>query len=153
RAPSGLMTETPSPLHENLKALRLERGTAPARPSRRRWIVGGVVALVIVVAVLLRLKGGAPVPVETARVGTVAPDARGQLAVPVLAGSGYVVSADRYISIGVRVPGRIDRYLVEEGSHVKAGDPLVQLDSRDYVAAVARLEATIASARAQAVLK
>jgi multidrug efflux pump subunit AcrA (membrane-fusion protein) len=71
----------------------------------------------------------------------------------VLAGSGYVVSADRYISIGVRVPGRIDRYLVEEGAHVKAGDALVELDARDYKATVARLEATLASAKAQAVLK
>src|SRR5262249_15929628 len=57
------------------------------------------------------------------------------------------------ISIGVRVPGRIDHYLVEEGAHVKAGDALVQLDARDYEAAVARLEAMLASAHAQAVLK
>jgi len=147
------MTDTPSRLSENLKALRLERGTAPAPRSWRRWIVGGIVALAIVIALVARLKGGAPVPVETARVTTVAPDARGLLAVPVLAGSGYVVSADRYVSIGVRVPGRIDRYLVEEGAHVKTGDALVQLDARDYVAAVARLEAAIASARAQAELK
>jgi RND family efflux transporter MFP subunit len=71
----------------------------------------------------------------------------------VLAGSGSVVSADRYISIGVRVPGRIERYLAEEGQHVKAGDPLVELDARDYRAAVERLEALLRSARAQADLK
>ena len=35
---------------------------------------------------------------------------------PVLSGSGYVVTGDRYVSIGVRVPGRIDRYFVEEGA-------------------------------------
>ena len=35
---------------------------------------------------------------------------------PGAVGLGYVVTADRYISIGVRVPGRIDRYLVEEGT-------------------------------------
>jgi RND family efflux transporter MFP subunit len=73
--------------------------------------------------------------------------------VPVLSGAGYVVSADRYISIGVRVPGRIERYLAEEGQHVKEGDPLVQLDDRDYRAAVARLEAQLRSAHAQADLK
>jgi hypothetical protein len=64
--------------------------------------------------------------------------------VPVLSGAGYVVSADRYISIGVRVAGRIDRYLVEEGSRVKTGDPLVQL--RNAVAALGRLPGTCVAA-------
>ncbi len=148
------MAEPTSALRENLQALRLERRTGPSPPSRRRWIVAGVVGLLVVLAIVARLvRGGAPVAVETARAVTVAAQGERKATVPVLAGSGYVVSADRYISIGVRVPGRIDHYLVEEGAHVKAGDALVQLDSRDYVAAVARLEATIASARAQAVLK
>jgi RND family efflux transporter MFP subunit len=148
------MAEPTSALRENLQALRLERRTAPPPPSRRRWIVAGVVALVVVLAIVTRLvRGGAPVAVETARAVSVTAQGERKATVAVLAGSGYVVSADRYISIGVRVPGRIDHYLVEEGAHVKAGDALVQLDARDYVAAVARLEATIASARAQAVLK
>src|SRR5262249_54374451 len=72
---------------------------------------------------------------------------------PVLSGAGYVVSADRYIAIGVRVAGRIDRYMVEEGDHVEAGDPLVQLDAREYEAAVRRAEANLAPARADAPLK
>jgi RND family efflux transporter MFP subunit len=148
------MAEPSSPLRENLQALRLERRTGTPPPSRRRWIVGGVVALVLVLVAVGRfVRGGAPVPVETARAAAVTAAAGGTATVPVLAGSGYVVSADRYISIGVRVPGRIDHYLVEEGAHVKAGDALVQLDARDYQATVARLEATLASARAQAVLK
>ena len=148
------MAESPAPLRDNLRALRLERRDVGRPPTRRRWIVGGV-ALAIIVLVLLGtlLRGGAPVPVETARVATVTAAAGKPAAVAVLAGSGYVVSADRYISIGVRVPGRIDRYLVEEGAHVKAGDALVELDARDYKATVARLEATLASARAQASLK
>jgi RND family efflux transporter MFP subunit len=146
-----MMAESHARLRDNLQALRLERREAGRPPARRRWVVGGVVlALVALVLLASLLRGGAPVPVETARVATVAADAG---TVPVLAGSGYVVSADRYISIGVRVPGRIDRYLVEEGAHVKAGDALVDLDARDYQATVARLEATLASARAQATLK
>jgi RND family efflux transporter MFP subunit len=146
------MAEPSNALRENLRALRLERRAGPPPSSRRRWIVGGVVALVpLVVVVGGIVRGGAPVPVETARAA--AAPAGGAAMVPVLAGSGYVVSADRYISIGVRVPGRIDHYLVEEGAHVKAGDALVQLDARDYQATVARLEATLANARAQAVLK
>src|SRR4029077_17092356 len=71
---------------------------------------------------------------------------------PVLSGAGYVVSADRYISIGTRVSGRIDRYLVEEGSRVTAGDPLVQLDAREYSAAVDRAQANLRLAQAEAAL-
>jgi RND family efflux transporter MFP subunit len=148
------MTDKPAALRANLQALRLDRGTAPPEPSRRRWIVVAVVALACVLAVVVRLvRGGAPVPVETARTVTRAAQEGKPVSVPVLSGSGYVVSADRYISIGVRVPGRIDRYLVEEGAHVKAGDPLVELDARDYQSAVARIDAQLANTRAQAVLK
>ena len=38
-----------------------------------------------------------------------------------LTGSGYVVTGDRYISLGVRVPGRIEAYLVEEGRARREG--------------------------------
>ena len=71
---------------------------------------------------------------------------------PLLSGSGYIVTGDRYVSIGVRVPGRIDRYFVEEGQTVHKGDPLVQLDDRDYRAAVAVIQARQASARADLTL-
>jgi HlyD family secretion protein len=148
------MTDSPTPLRENLKALRLDRGAAPPPQRRRRWTVAAVVGVVVLLAVALRaLRGGAPVPVETAQVVTLAAEGGSRATVPVLSGSGYVVSADRYISIGVRVPGRIDRYLAEEGDHVKAGDALVQLDARDYEASVRRLEATLRSAQAQVTLK
>jgi RND family efflux transporter MFP subunit len=144
----------PTPLRRNLQALRLERTTDQPPPSRRRRVVAGAIVLVAALLALAWLFGGrTPALVEIARVTTVTAKHERGAAVAVLAGSGYVVSADRYISIGVRVPGRIDRYLVEEGAHVKAGDPLVQLDARDYEATVKRLEATVASARAQARLK
>jgi RND family efflux transporter MFP subunit len=61
-----------------------------------------------------------------------------------VSGAGYVVSADRYVAIGVRVAGRIDRYFVEEGDRVEPGQALVQLDPRDYEAAVKRAEASLA---------
>jgi RND family efflux transporter MFP subunit len=70
----------------------------------------------------------------------------------VLSGSGYVVTGEKYVSIGVRVPGRIDAYLVDESDAVKQGQPLVQLDQRDYVAALARARAALDLARANAEL-
>jgi HlyD family secretion protein len=63
-----------------------------------------------------------------------------------------VVTGDRYISLGVRVPGRIEAYLVEEGERVKKGQPLVRLDARPYQASLAEARAGLAEARAQAVL-
>src|SRR5262249_59074043 len=108
-----------------------ERRAAP--PLRRRGvgIVGGV-GVLVGIGVAARRFGGGTAAVEVVaptvvRAGT--PEAAG---LPVLSGAGYVVSGDRYIAIGVTVPGRIDRYLVEEGDHVKAGDTLVQLDAREY---------------------
>jgi RND family efflux transporter MFP subunit len=91
------------------------------------------------------------VPVVEAISVVVTPAGSGE-GVPVLSGAGYVVSADRYISIGVRVAGRIDRYLVEEGDRVRAGDPLVQLDAREYRSAVERASANLALAEAEAKL-
>jgi RND family efflux transporter MFP subunit len=151
------MAETAEELRRSLAALRLER-RAPETPrrSRRRLLllVAGVVAVLLVVLIASRLAGGRPATVEVVRAAPppVAPSG-GQAVVPVLSGAGYVVSADRYISIGVRVAGRIDRYLAEEGDHVQAGDPLVQLDAREYEAAVARAEADLREARATAVLR
>jgi HlyD family secretion protein len=146
------MSETAGKLRENLASLRLERREPPARRRRTRWTVVALVAAFVLVSVVARrvLMGSAPV-VEVAE--ATIPPAGGGEGVPVLSGAGYVVSADRYISIGVRVAGRIDRYLVEEGDRVQAGDPLVQLDPRDYEAAVARAEANLRLARATAELK
>jgi RND family efflux transporter MFP subunit len=86
-----------------------------------------------------------PQPVTVVSATRLAP---GEAPTPLLSGSGYVVTGDRYVSIGVRVPGRIERYFVEEGQRVDEGDPLVALDDRDYRAAAARVEASLALARA-----
>src|SRR5204862_880087 len=115
--------------------------------ARRRWpiVLTALAALVTSVVLARFIRGRTPL-VEVVQ-ATVPTDAGG---VPVLSGAGYVVSADRYIAIGVRVAGRIDRYMVEEGDHVKAGDPLVQLDAREYQAAVERADANLKLARANA---
>jgi RND family efflux transporter MFP subunit len=135
-------------LRGDLASLRIERRAAPAGAARRkrrpRWVVPAVVALVLAVAGYLVL-GGRPQVVSVASATRLAP---GESPAPLLSGSGYVVTGDRYVSIGVRVPGRIERYFVEEGQSVKQGDSLVALDDRDYRAAVQRVEASLALARA-----
>jgi RND family efflux transporter MFP subunit len=100
-------------------------------------------------AIMRHLTGRVPV---VRVVVTQATEPQPNLQRPVLSGSGYIVTGDRYISIGVRVPGRIDRYFVEEGQSVQQDEPLVQLDDRDYRAALERAEAALAVAQAQAEL-
>jgi RND family efflux transporter MFP subunit len=149
------MSDTAEELRRNLAALRLERGTpGPARRGRRPrvWLAVAVVAALVLVAVGRRLFVGSPLEVEVAAAKRAASAATGD-GVPVLSGAGYVVSAERYIAIGVRVAGRIERYLVEEGDRVHKGDALVQLDARDYEAAVRHAEATLRQAKATAALK
>lgn len=146
-------TDRDDRLRADLASLRIEREPgAVARdvkrasgPSRRGRVVAIVALLAIVVGGWWLLRSGAT-EVDVAYATAV--DAGSIEPAPVLSGSGYVVTGDRYVSIGVRVAGRIDRYFIEEGQTVRRGDPLVQLDDRDYRAAVARVEASLVLARA-----
>ena len=145
-------TERDDRLRADLASLRIERAPQSravkpraGRGLTRRIIIVAVLALVVL-AIGWRLVRGRAVPVEIAYATAV--DAGKMEAAPVLSGSGYIVTGERYVSIGVRVAGRIDRYFIEEGQTVGKGDALVQLDDRDYRAAVGRVEAGLVLARA-----
>jgi RND family efflux transporter MFP subunit len=119
------------------------------------WRVGLVFLLALIIGGtslwLYRITLGRP-PVVQVTVAQLA-GAGTPLVGPVLSGAGYVVTGNRYISIGVRVPGRIDAYEVEEGDFVHKGEVLVRLDDRDYRAALRKAEASLALAQANLVLK
>jgi RND family efflux transporter MFP subunit len=142
-------------LREELESLRIGR-PAPkpgggGGPRRLLW-AGGAAALLLVVGLGgWLLFGGAPA-VSVAYASAQTAGGAGA-ATPVLSGSGYVVTGDKYISLGVRVPGRIEAYYVDESQHVKAGQPLVQLDARSFKAALSRIEAGLVRARATAELR
>jgi RND family efflux transporter MFP subunit len=145
------LSQPPEPrsVRDELAALRIDRSAPRRAANRQRTLyVGGAVALFLLLALPLWwvFSGGAePVRVEFAtrqESGASAPPAA------VLSGSGYIVTGEKYISIGVRVAGRIDAYLVDEAERVKAGQPLVRLDSRDYEASLTRAEAALRVARA-----
>ncbi len=141
-------TEKRENLRKDLESLRIDRGEGfkrSPRPHRWRWIAVALVGFAGAAA-LMRAVNHRPVRVTVAKAEPSAPGEN--TVIPVLSGSGYVVTGDRYISVGVRVAGRIDRYFVEEGQTVKEGDPLVQLDDRDYRAAVDRTSASLEVARA-----
>jgi len=143
-------SEQQNKLRRDLAALRIDRNgpRLPAGNNRKR-MAAALAAVVGCVAALWAILGRAPtVTVVQATLPVAGQD--GPL--PVLSGSGYVVTGDRYVSVGVRVPGRIDHYFVEEGQSVHKGDPLVQIDDREYRATVQRAEAGLALARANLAL-
>jgi RND family efflux transporter MFP subunit len=144
--------ESPRSLREELQSLRIDRSEARERRGRRRWLWAvGVVLLGVGALLAWRLAVGRTARVEVAYAERAEPGAA--RSGPVLTGSGYVVTGEKYISIGVRVPGRIDAYLVDESERVRAGQALVQLDRRDYAAALRRAEASLDLARATLSLK
>ncbi|WP_315763069.1 HlyD family secretion protein [Sphingomonas sp. Y38-1Y] len=59
------------------------------------------------------------------------------------------VQADS-VTVAPKVSGYVDRVFVAENQNVKAGDPLVAIDARDYRAQAQQSEAQIAVARANA---
>ena len=61
--------------------------------------------------------------------------------------SGYVV-AQRRASVASKATGRLERLAVQEGSQVKAGDVLAELDNNDLKAEYAQAAAQLAAARA-----
>jgi RND family efflux transporter MFP subunit len=149
-----MSSETPRSVRDELASLRIDRSRPPPRRGRAPLLTA------LAALGLLLLGGGtllwrsltAPLTVRVAYAERSEPGAAAASG-PVLSGSGYVVTGDKYISIGVRVAGRIDEYLVDESDRVVAGQPLVRLDSRDYQAALAHAEAGLRRAEANAKLK
>jgi RND family efflux transporter MFP subunit len=140
--------------NEELAALRIDRKPPPRRPLWRRPLA---VSLAVVVVALLVSLGLARwmtarttlVEVAYARAGAPGSGPTGVA----ITGSGYVVTGERYISLGVRVPGRIEEYLVEEGQRVEEGQALVRLDDRRYASALREARAQLREGRANAELK
>ncbi len=149
-----MAAESPRNLRDDLQALRIDRSAPAARPpsGRRNLYIGVAAALAVALlgAGAWSLIGGAR---EVAVAYASRIEAGGSApAAPVLSGSGYVVTADKYISVGTRIPGRIEKFFVDEADRVKAGDPLVQLDDRDYSAALESTRARLAVVKANAQL-
>jgi RND family efflux transporter MFP subunit len=141
--------ESARSVRDELAALRIDRSGPKPGPPRRRLALaaaGGALALAVAGIAAWRLLA-APAVVRVAYAVRSEPGSAAASG-PVLAGSGYVVTGEKYISIGVRVPGRIDAYFVEESDRVTRGQALVQLDDRDYRAALARAEAALRVAEA-----
>ncbi|WP_242342226.1 HlyD family secretion protein [Anaeromyxobacter terrae] len=123
------MTPTDPKLHE-VRPLPAAPPPAPAPArSRRRLIMGGGAALALL------LLGAFAAWEYLHRGEEVTDDAQ--------------VEAD-VVAVAARVGGPIAEVLVEENAPVKAGQPILRLDTADYELRVRQAEAEVATARAQA---
>lgn len=135
-------------LSSDLASLKIDR-----TPVRER---SGIGKYVLWLAVLVGLGVGARMAypyaeaemfkteVKTATIIDVSPS----LAATSLTATGYVVALRRS-KVGSNLAGRIAKMRVKEGSVVKEGDVLAELDSADYRGNVAASQARVAHAEAQ----
>src|SRR5262245_13747706 len=102
-------------LRADLRALRMDRDAEPVQartgPRRRipRWVLALAAGLVVVGVVVATRR---PVVVSVAPAQQA--DAAAEAEAPVLSGSGYIVPGDKIVAIGTRVPGRVERFLVDD---------------------------------------
>jgi RND family efflux transporter MFP subunit len=131
-----------------LGQLRIDRTQrdAGSERGRRRWIAGGVVVLVALIAAgaWVGLPGRAALPVRTVMAQ---PIAGGAANASVLDATGYV-TARRQATVSAQITGTLIDVLIEEGDHVKAGQVLGRLEDTAQRAALAQAQAQLKSARA-----
>ncbi len=133
----------------DLSKLKIDRSAPPPASGRRRWLViGGIAALIVAAALSLTLLGRATevqVVVAAPLDGAVGAASSGSIAVTA---NGYVVARTR-AAVAAKVPGRLASLAVSEGSFVRQGTVIARLENADYVAAVEEARAGVANARAQ----
>lgn len=153
------------PLSEDLKSLRIDRSQKTGDAGRRKWIFGGLAAVVVLlilgVAALTPEKiglhnlGAKAREVEVTRVVRQAASFEGV----VLTAGGYIIPRHR-VEVSSKVSGRVEQLLVDKGDQVKAGQVLARLDDREVraqleqaranrQAAEARLKENLAGSRPQ----
>ena len=125
----------------SLKQLKIDRG--PGSPGKKkkigRWLI---LAGVIIVGIGFILKPGKNEVQVTSVITTYASQQYAQLTA-----SGYVVAQTR-AAVASKATGRLVQLNVREGSQVKKGDLLAQLDASDIMAAKTQAQATIRQAEA-----
>jgi HlyD family secretion protein len=133
--------------HEDLKSLRIDRtqrGFEKQTVWSRRYIVGGVVVLVVLGLLTLALRGGSAPEVDVARAVAESADTPPVI----LNAAGYIV-AHHKINVNSKVTGRVAWIGVEKGDKVKEGQVLVRLEDQEFRAAAEQARGAMESARAR----
>jgi RND family efflux transporter MFP subunit len=133
----------------DLARLRIDRDAAP----RRRWVPWAIVAVVCAAAAFGYPRARAYVAarqapeVEIARATQIVPTAGGA-SLPVLVATGYVV-ARRSSDVGVKIGGRLARLRFEEGTRVRKGEVIAEIEHADIDAQLEAARRAVAEADAQ----
>jgi RND family efflux transporter MFP subunit len=141
---------TPGP---DLARLRINRdapsGNGGPRLRRALWINLGIAlgAVLLIGSLLLVMRRGRAVPVETAVASVTGAAGAGVAGSAAVTANGYVVARTR-ASVSSKVPGRLVELRVSEGSLVRQGEVIARLENADYAAQVAQADASVRSAQA-----
>ncbi len=132
---------------DDLSRLRIEKPSSPGAPSRRKGkkiLYRAGAAALLLAALLLYWQGVfSPAPqVEVATVALVYPSQTFTL----LNASGYVV-AQRKAAVASKITGRLVSLTVEEGSRIKKGQVIAQLENDDIAATKRQAAANLEVAR------
>ena len=111
--------------------------------SRRKWIIGIVLAVLAIALLLVFGGGNRAVPVETTLVATAFPSQ----SITTLNATGRV-SAQRKAAVSTKATGRLEYLGVQEGSVVKAGQVLARIENKDVAAANDQAQAALRAAQA-----
>lgn len=144
-------------LADELASLRLDRSPAAGRrgardESRRRGLGGALVAAVLLAALAVGgffvfREGSGRIFPEEVELGAVTLMSPAQADVTLVA-TGYVYARHK-ATIAPKVAGRLARLYVDEGSVVKEGQIVAELESADARAQEAQLRADITAAKAK----
>jgi RND family efflux transporter MFP subunit len=140
-------TDSPS---GDLSRLRIDRDAAPRRP----WLLWAIVALLCAGGVVAYPRARAYVAqrqapeVEVARAAQVVTAAGGSADLPILVATGYVV-ARRSSDVGVKTGGRLARVKFEEGTRVRKGEVIAEIEHADIDAQLEASRRAVAEAEAQ----
>jgi RND family efflux transporter MFP subunit len=134
----------------DLARLRINRDAAP----RRRWVPWAIVVVLCAAAAAAYPTARAYVAarrapeVEVARATQVVVTQGGSTDLPVLVASGYVV-ARHSSDVGVKTGGRIARLKFEEGTRVRKGEVIADIEHADIDAQLEASRRAVAEAEAQ----
>ncbi|HTF85992.1 MAG TPA: efflux RND transporter periplasmic adaptor subunit [Cellvibrio sp.] len=128
-----------------LAQLRIDHNDKDVNSHHGRWIVGALIAVLLVIGMIWFFSRPDPVEVrvQMARMAVIDP-----ASASVLDATGYV-KARRYATVSSKVTGKVMEVLVEEGMNVEKDQVVARLDDSNTRKTLALYEAELVSAKTQ----
>ncbi len=128
-----------------LAQLRIDHNDKDVNSHHGRWIVGALIAVLLVIGIIWFFSKPDPVEVrvQMARMAVIDP-----ASASVLDATGYV-KARRYATVSSKVTGKVMEVLVEEGMSVEKDQVVARLDDSNTRKTLALYQAELVSAKTQ----